>query len=1817
MSIDELLLDPAKSRIGTAIISQPLCTALQIALVDLLASWNIKPASVTGHSSGEIAAVYATGALTQESAMAISYFRGIACARVKNVNGLAPGAMLAVGLNAQETQPLISELRSGRANVACVNSPSSVTVSGDVDAVEEIKDLLEAKGVFARTLVVDTAYHSHHMEYVAESYLDAISDIHATATADIEFYSSVTGSHETSKIGPQYWVSNLVSPVQFSAALENLCLGTHIDRKKRQGVIANVDILIEIGPHSALSGPIKDILKASPALASSSVTYFSTLSRNKDAVDTALTLASNLFKHGIQLDMQAINNPHADQDRRVLINLPPYPWNHTTAYWAKSLSKPGHTTQESPRSDILGIPIKPFNPSELKWRNIMRTTDIPWIQDHNIQSNTVCPAAYFLVMAIEASAQLATRRGTGVTGFKLREITIGHALVISPDEEVETVLSLRPYSESTRISSDIWDEVHISSCTDGTTWTEHCRGLISVTKLTEVNKVDGDRNAQEEAQVYTDMKASFTASCTITSQKADIYLALSKLGLNFGPTFSNLIDAQASHDRCVAHISVPDTAATMPSTFEYPYILHPATLDSFFHAIFPVGDRHKDLEQGTPVPTFIEEMFVDSTMSKKPGHQFIVYAQVKGKDLGNSDSKGWTLTSNTLSVFDAQGTMSMPVATVAGLKFTALARPEDPTDAVEKGVHQIKWQPSPEFLSGGQVVEMTAQFRRNPKIMHQSRMVQQAAFYYAEQALAQVSESDVPDEVAHLRKLHLVLQQFCDAVLIGNLGVYNTTSWPLLSDTHRSQLLEVVSQSPYSILNHIGTHLPSILRGETEPLSLMIGEDRLEQHYRNNELLSQCYSQAALYTRLLANRNSFLNILEIGAGTGGATFPILEALSADPKTPHFANYEFTDISSGFFEKVEEKVKGLEALEGLIRFRRLDIEVDPVEQGFEAGSYDLIIASNVLHATKSIKETLERVRRLLKPGASLIMIEITVANLAASLIFGTLPGWWAGKYPSLNDISLLMNIGEEDTRDMGPLLTEGEWDAALKQTGFSGLDAALWDTPDEENHHSSTMISTAKAATTMEYPTTITIVSYDGKATPIIAEVQKLLSSLGVRPELSSLATFSARNEICIVVAELASPLLQDPSPETFTAIKSVFLESAGVLWVTRGANIESPSPASSLVTGIARAVRTEKGDTMLVNLDLDPNASGPNDDAEAILAIFKKNFYTGSILNPDLDVEYAHRDGQILIPRVCEDTTVTKFIASTTGTPVLEDQLFQQDGRYLRAEVKTPGFLDSLHFVDDSRMAGPLADTDVQIDVEAAGMNFRDVMAASGQIDPYPLGCECSGVVCAVGKQVENFQIGDHVITNVIGGCFCNAVRAPAVSVEKVPKEMPFQIAAALPIVYFTAYYAVKKVGRVQSGETVLIHAAAGGLGQAIINLCRRVGAEIYATVGTLEKKQLLIERFSIPESNIFSSRDATFAVGIMRRTNGKGVDVIMNSTSGEMLRQTWNCIAEFGRFVELGKRDMTVNTRLEMRHFERNVSFTGLDVPLHTRFEEKSRIWADIMGMFERDEIQAPWPVTTYGISEIETALRMMQTGKHRGKLVIVPREAERVKTFARTASDNLLSKEASYLLVGGLGGIGRAVAGWLMDWGAKSLIFMSPSGKEKRKAKDAIADLEARGAKVFVFQGDVSKLEDVKRMLQQSESTMPHIRGMIHAAMVPKVRTRANTARAYTDLAGRPLGEPYTRRLQGHHQLQSPRNSAPPQPALHNPHRFLYPPLLTSRYHRQRQPSGLRRRQRLPRLLRRHAQLARPARRLARSRPGRRRWLCRREPGCTAGSE
>lgn len=389
----EIKKDPADSRIDSPELSQPACTAIQIALVTLLESWGIRPKYVVGHSSGEIAASYAAGVYDLHSAMALSYHRGQMTRLLKETYPSLRGTMIAVGTGASIIRPMLKMLRKGYATVACINSPTSVTVSGDLSAIDELESILQTEQIFNRRLKIDVAYHSDHMKKISDAYFDSIAHIKRKSTlqSDVIFISSVLGRvADSTTFNASYWVQNLTSPVLFPDALEQMC--------KQDGGTPN--LLIEVGPHAALKGPIGDTLKHL-GITSAKIAYAPTIVRKEKAVETLMNTAAAAYVRGANLDPYAINFPCTGaQNYSFLTDLPRYPWQHHTRYWHEPRIAKKHQIRDGARNDVLGVMANYSNDMEPTWRNIVRLDDIPWLRDHKMQGMVVYPLAGYVSCVI-------------------------------------------------------------------------------------------------------------------------------------------------------------------------------------------------------------------------------------------------------------------------------------------------------------------------------------------------------------------------------------------------------------------------------------------------------------------------------------------------------------------------------------------------------------------------------------------------------------------------------------------------------------------------------------------------------------------------------------------------------------------------------------------------------------------------------------------------------------------------------------------------------------------------------------------------------------------------------------------------------------------------------------------------------------------------------------------------------------------------------------------------------------------------------------------------------------------------------------------------------------------------------------------------------------------------------------------------------------------------------------------------------------------------------------------------------------------------
>ncbi|KAK6223142.1 type I polyketide synthase [Colletotrichum tabaci] len=1662
--IEELQRDEKSTRVNEPRLSQPVCVALQVCLVDLLKSWGIHPSAVASHSSGEIAAAYAAGALTFEEALGVAYFRGHLTEKHHSASRV-PGGMLAVGLGAEDALSYMVDhgVSQSTVTVACVNSPSSVTLSGDLDVIERLEKDLSRDQIFARKLKVKSAYHSHHMLPMAQEYLRALQNIIQPKLKwhKIVYSSPVTGDliDSPEKLGPQHWVNNLLQPVQFSKSFEKMCFATNADEPA-------VDFILEVGPHSALAGPIRQICNA-PGLKGINLPYASGLIRGRNAGVTMQSAAGALWCAGYPVDIAAVNCQQSRENLRVIADLPPYPWNHSNRFWQESRLNVAHRHRKHVRNELIGSLLPGPASTSPMWRHFLKASDLPWLRDHLVQSDIVYPGAGGITMAIEALRQFSEVSEESIDGYCLRDIQISNALVI-PDTEggIEVQLSLHPCNNKDLEPG--WYEFSLKSpSSDGESWTEHISGFISQRQKPKICFTPVPISNGEKSDLEEDYSGNVESDV--------LFARLRKMGLHHGPTFQNMVSIHASDSGSKFQFKVADMKSAGS------HLLHPTTLDSIFqgaYAALPV----ESFQNSMVMPRAIEEIFVSQLITSSPGTRFESHATVDRLDRSGFRS---SIATHDVSV---PGTTLLEVK---GLFCQAVGGISEGHDSHEppKLLFKMHWHPDV-MLMPVSTLKDPLKYKIDSKELSVNKKLVRAAWYFIQDAIQDLSadEAALDNMEWYHKSLYSWMQCNYEAGLVGTLA-RGSASWAKTTKGMKHMLLdEVASESVNGrLLCRIGRNLPKILRKQAAPLEVMMEGNLLYEFYGKALRCNRSYDQVQKLVHLYSMKNPRAKVLEIGGGTGGCTGSVLKGLSED--TPdgryRFSSYTFTDVSTGFFEAASKKFA---SYGDMINFKKLDIETDPVEQSFEAGSYDLIIACQVLHATKNMETTMKHVRKLLKNGGKLILVETTKDTLDVQLVFGTLPGWW---------------LAEEPERKGGPNLTLSHWGRILENTGFSGIDLDVRDMEDDANYSFSVMTSTA--TTTPSYPHEVAILSpLRGVPMNWTNELEKAIqSTTGAITTTSDWTSIDATGKVCIMLVEMIAPFLSRLDRNDFVRIQRLLTTARGVLWVTRAGLIDGSEPDMALHSGLLRTLRMEDAGSRYVSLDLETTESPWSAKNAGLIVDVLKASFDFSFAQQEIDCEYAVSDSLLHVSRIYNHDTENRALAPETVEPEPELKEFRatDPAMDLKMEVGTPGLLDSLQFREVEHCDAALEADQIEIEPRAFGLNFRDVLVALGQLDETIMGYECSGIVTRLGskaREASGLSIGDRVCA-ILRGHWATRVSINWPCAVRIPDNMSFEEAATIPMVFATAYHGLYDVGRLARGETILVHAATGGVGQAAVMLAQQRGAKVFVTVGTEAKREFVMKEFGIPKEHIFSSRDTSFGPALMAATNGKGVDVVLNSLAGPLLKETWNCMARFGRFVEIGKRDMEAAKTLDMSPLRRAVSFTAVDVFQLGKY--KGSVLQDalcgVMEMFEKKQLRAVTPMTTFSVSDVDKAFRLMQSGKHMGKIVVVPKKTDLVKVVSSPKAARL-SPGASYLIVGGMGGIGQSIARWMArHLGCRNLIILSRNASKHDNCAPLVAELESLGCRAMVRDCDVSCEADFRRVIADAGGRYPPVRGVIQAAM------------------------------------------------------------------------------------------------------------------------
>ena len=1590
---EELRKSKLKSRVYQSEFSQPLCTAIQIALVDLLKSWGVTPAAVAGHSSGEIAAAYATGSLSKREAILAAYFRGYVT-REKS----ADGAMAAIGLGAAQVRPYLIK----GVIIGCENSPSSTTISGDRKAVEEVMATLrrDSPEVFVRALNVDNAYHSHHMQAFGTAYEDSIQDVQAGKDLAVPFYSSVTAKTiiDPQSFNNSYWRSNLENPVLFHSAIRNIIKAGY----------SNL-VMLEVGPHSALAGPLRQTFQAENV----TLTYVPTLQRSKDDVESMYSCVGNLWTHNFDIDFDVIN-PVGN----VLTDLPSYSWDHSGSFWRESRVSKEYREREFIPHETLGIRLPGYSQLEPTWRNMLSLDKAGWVRDHVVGTDIVFPGAGYVCMAGEAIRQL-----TGRSDYSVRGLAIRTAMIVNESKENDVITTFKKAKLTATSDSDWW-EFRVTSY-NGSTWNEHCSGQA---KAGPIHSMD---RGIDQPEYLRKVSASRW------------YNTMQKIGFTYGSSFRGL------RDITVDPISF-DATANIDNVFrekESFYELHPCELDKLLQ-LMTVTQHEGDptLFKQLSMPTYMNEVYISG------GAKEYRVTATSHTDHMDAWSGNAFATANGKLVFELKG-----------LSVSAMGASSE-TDDKPKSAVELVWKPDVDFLDAKDLM-------RTPLDLRQYLLALEKYFYLlAVGTVAEIAEIDTKEN--HLVRFRTWLNAFVESTSRGeNRLLPEGDKLASLNEKGRLALLAVMTAefeagpvaSVATALRRVHDSAKARYEGTADTLEILMEGGVLTQIYA---FFDNNWDYSPLVESLGHNKPT-LRVLEIGAGTGGTTSNLLEGLKSEYGERLYSKYSYTDISSGFFVAAKERFKDHQNIE----YSVLDISKDPVEQGFEEGGYDLILAANVLHATPVLKDTLKNVKKLLHPKGRLLLQELDMQAKWMGFIMGGFPGWW---------------LGDKDGRPDQPFISPERWDTELKDAGFSGYDALAYDN-DHPYQVCATMICRVEPKQVEKKAVTFL---YRNEVTPRILDFSKAFEESGHRVQLCALGEGVPAGQDLVTLLEVEEPFFNKISQRDYENWMKVAMsiETSNLLWLTHSCSMSTKDPRYAQTLGFARTLRSEKrAGFYTLEIDDITHANVPKKAVE----VYENIYRSDSDPELDPDYEFALQDGMVYSSRY-------HWIS-------VRDQLMASSGQYIDKVLKIgqKGAIDSLRWEENTAVQRALKEGEVAVKPHTVGVNFRDVLQTQGVVDGDDLGGESSGTVLEVGPGVTNFKPGDRVFM-IESYCFSNKVITSQELLAHIPDQLSMEGAATMPTVFTTVIYALLHLRPLKKFQTILIHSACGGVGIASIQIARMIGAKIFATVGSEEKVKYLMGTYAIPREQIFDSHSNTFMNDVLAATNGRGVDVALNSLAGELLHATWNCIAPFGAMIEIGKRDFYGHAKMDMFQFTANRAFIGLDAR-HIQAERP-----DICGAMLREaakyvaegHIQPIQPTRVFAVTEIGNAFRHMQKGTHIGKFTVrMPEDLSDMRVHANPSRLEL-QPDACYLLAGGLGGVGRSIASWFVKNGAKNLIFLSRSGRSE-KVEHYCQELEILGCNVQVFRGSVANAEDVTKAI--AEARRP-VRGVVQLSMALQVSHKTN---------------------------------------------------------------------------------------------------------------
>jgi phthiocerol/phenolphthiocerol synthesis type-I polyketide synthase C len=1614
--------------------AQPLLFAIQVGIVRVIEARGVLYDACLGHSVGEIAAAWASGALTLAQAVRVIKVRSRAQGLTRGL-----GRMAAVGLSEIAIRTRIAELGLGASvEIAGVNSPQAVTLAGSPAALMTLEDALRDSGAFFQMLNLDYPFHSSYMDRIQAEVTEGLADL-APQEATRQFVSTVTGSDfPGSQLDADYWWRNIREPVRFGDAI------AHLAR-------AGVRLFLEVGPHSVLRHYVKqtcdDLELPGRALI--------TLKRHHDTAKVLHHALYNALANGARAD---INRFAPLGQASHLVSLPSYPWQREH-FWQGPTVEAYNLVNRRREHPLLGYRLRD---QALAWENDIDPDRLPMLADHVVEGNIAFPGAGYVEMALAAA-----RAFFGTESCAVENVEIRVPVVFRPQHSKLLRLTVDPRTAAFTIESrDRMSEA---------AWMLNVAGRL----------LSGGPDVSAAAAVP---RAEIERILTLRpTDGALLYEQAAHIGLAYGPAFQWVRNVRIADDNlALAEVAMPpvcEISACRPDG----YTFHPALMDSGFHPLFALLAAAKTegvADHAAYVPVQLGRIdffggetvkYVLARIDRRSPHSLVASFEF-------ADENGGIVARLTACRFRRVDLGARRASVPARFTYVLDAKPL-PRDIHARTLPASAALVGKALLSRGEDAQEEAS-RRTTHLTEILPLLDVLASAYALRALDELnvfSQSALP-LCAH----PVLLVRLAEILVEDGLASWNDSGQLIRDDAACASLpptdalwRELLAQSPshvaeLTLLAHCGSALSAVLRGEKSGAEILpAARSSLVEHFFEgsptwsyvNKLVGDCVS-AAVDAWKQPRR---LRLLEIDSPESEVLQPLGMHL---PLSRVDCTIAGTDEQLSTFDTAAHPAVHTVALE---------LGAKPKLGNGEPHQYDVVVASHALASQANPRAFIDALRGWLSPGALIVITEARRSRFS-DVVFSLDAGESAKRawLSAAGIANLLKDAGFEDVLQHVEQGLELEGTPTLVVARQPSAPA----TPVAQHDHVKQSWTVLTAGSSSAFGTAVAAQldteGQDAKCTAL--SVVTALDSdnvVFVAPHTSSDDIMQAQRELALALARLVRLVTRDSRA------------SKPKLWiVTRGgAPMVLPSeaqaaalhPEQATLWGLGRVLANEHPELSCRLVDVHPAC--PN--AAAILA--------NELLAADAEEEVLLNQTGRYVPRMLPASSAALRLSArlpalaarteavlSFGTPGSLRNLkwFALPDRELAAdEVEIEPVATGLNFRDVMYAMGLLSD-------EAVENGFAGAT----------IGMELSGRIVRVGRDIDAFKAGDAVL-GFAPASFASRVRTRVVAIAHKPERMTFEEAATIPTTFFTAWYALCELARLRPGERVLIHGGAGGVGIAAIQLARHFGAEVFATAGSREKREFVR---LLGADHVLDSRSLFFADEIRELTGGAGVDIVLNSLAGEAMVRSIDTLRPFGRFLELGKRDFYENSRIGLRPFRNNISYFGIDADqLMTVMPElTARLFADVMKLFA-DGVLHPLPYRAFPAERVEDAFRHMQQARQIGKVLVTysgctpaPANSAAIKEALR------LDATAAYLVVGGTGGLGFATARWMVQRGARHLTLASRSGTLSTALADELRTWN--GVQVHLAACDITNSAAVNKLIRDIDARGLPLKGVVHSAMV-----------------------------------------------------------------------------------------------------------------------